>query len=91
MHTFQDRVALLKHVRQIRGEIEVLEQTLEADSRGSATLRLIARIRDSINGLTGDIMEDYVRDRVVDPADKLDLERSRSAEWLVCGMRRLWL
>lgn len=87
MHTFQEKMVLLNHVREIRGQIEEVEKILEEEHCGPETLKLLASVREAVNGLTGDIIEDYIRHHFLKPSDMLDLESARSVEWLVFGMR----
>jgi DNA-binding FrmR family transcriptional regulator len=44
---------------------------------------LVASVRGAVNGLTAELMEDHIRNHVVDPAHELDPERAKGAAELI--------
>jgi len=86
-HTVREKQKLLNRVRRIRGQIEAVERALEAEVGCADVLQLIAGARGAINGLMAEVLEDHIRQHVVDPAREPDAERARGAEELIDVVR----
>ncbi len=82
-HTIHEKTKLLGRVRRIRGQIEAVERGLGADIGCADILMLIASVRGAVNGLMAEVMEDHIREHVVDPAREPDTARAKGAEELI--------
>lgn len=80
-HTVAHKTALLKRVRRIRGQVEAIERALEAEDGCTETLQLIAAARGAMNGLMAEVLEEHVREHVLET--KPTRSRSRAADELV--------
>jgi DNA-binding FrmR family transcriptional regulator len=60
-HTIRDKGKLLKRVRRIRGQIDLVERLLENEADCGATLQQIAAARGAMNGLMSEVLEEHVR------------------------------
>jgi DNA-binding FrmR family transcriptional regulator len=86
-HTVKNKAKLLGRVRRIRGQVEAIERALEAEIGCADVLMLVASVRGAINGLTAELMEDHIRNHVVDPAHEPDPERAKGAAELIDVVR----
>lgn len=86
-HTVREKQKLLNRVRRLRGQIEAVERALETELGCADVLQLIAGARGAINGLMAEVMEDHIRQHVVDPAREPDAGRARGAEELIDVVR----
>lgn len=77
------RKKLIARVRRIRGQVEAVERALETETDCAEVLQLIASVRGAMNGLMAEVMEDHIRNHVVDPAHDPDPERAKGAEQLI--------
>lgn len=84
-HTVRQKSKLLARIRRIRGQVEAVERALEAEVGCADVLQLIASVRGAMNGLMAEVMEDHIRQHVVDPAR--DPDRARGAEELIDVVR----
>ena len=84
-HTIKEKSKLLARVRRIRGQIEAIERGLDAEISCSDILQLVASVRGAVNGLTGELLEDHIRNHVL--AAKNAEERVVGAEELVDVVR----
>jgi len=66
-HTIQDKPALLKRIRRLRGQTEALERALEGDAECNAVLQQIAAIRGAVNGLMAQVLEGHLREHLGNP------------------------
>ena len=86
-HTVRKKAKLVARVRRIRGQVEAVERALEAEIGCADVLQLIASIRGAVNGLTAELVEDYIRLHIVDPSREPDSDRARGAEELIDVVR----
>lgn len=83
MHTTtKDKAKLIARVRRIKGQAEALEQELGC----SDILMLVASMRGAVNGLTAEVMEDHIRNHIVDP-DHVHTEQAKGAADLIEVLR----
>ncbi len=82
-HTVRERTKLLNRVRRIRGQINAIEKSLEAESECGPVLQQLAACRGAINGLMAEMLEDHIRYHVVDPDADPESEQGEAAEQLV--------
>lgn len=83
MHTIKDKAKLIARVRRIKGQAEALERALEAELGCADVLMLVASMRGAVNGLTAEVMEDHIRNHVVNPDTDSDPERAKGAAELI--------
>ena len=82
-HTIKDKSRLIARVRRIKGQVEAVERALEAEIGCADVLMLVASLRGAVQGLTAEIVEDHIRNHVVDPDADADPERARGAAELI--------
>ena len=84
-HTTEEKEKrkLLARVRRIRGQLDAVERALEEDATCAALLQQITACRGALDGLIAEIVEDHIRDHMMDPKASRDDPRSRAAEELV--------
>ena len=67
-HTIRDKQKLLARVRRIKGQVEGIERAIEAEERCEQVLHHIAGARGAMAGLMAEVVEDHVREHLVDTA-----------------------
>ena len=82
-HTVKNKSKLIARVRRIKGQVEAVERALDAEIGCADVLMLVASLRGAINGLSAEVMEDHIRNHVVDPATETDPERAQGAVELI--------
>jgi DNA-binding FrmR family transcriptional regulator len=65
-HTIREKQKLLARVRRIRGQIEGIERALVEETECDRILHLIAGARGAMAGLMAEVIEDHVREHLVD-------------------------
>ncbi|MEZ0167904.1 metal/formaldehyde-sensitive transcriptional repressor [Microvirga sp. TS319] len=86
-HTIKEKTKLLARARRIKGQVEAIERALEAELGCADVLMLVASVQGAVNGLTVELMEDHIRNHVVDPAHEPDPERAKGAAELIDVVR----
>ncbi|ODT20218.1 MAG: transcriptional regulator [Kaistia sp. SCN 65-12] len=86
-HTARGKAKLIGRVRRIRGQLEAVERALEAEADCAEILQLTASIRGAVSGLTVELIEDHIRNHVVDPADQKLARQAEGARQLIDVVR----
>jgi DNA-binding FrmR family transcriptional regulator len=61
-HGPEEKKRALARVRRIRGQVEALERSLEAEAECGAILQQLAAVRGAVNGLMGEVLESHLRE-----------------------------
>ncbi|HKD67012.1 MAG TPA: metal/formaldehyde-sensitive transcriptional repressor [Candidatus Binataceae bacterium] len=86
-HTIKEKNKLLARVRRARGQVEAVERAVEAEKGCAAVLQLVVAARGAMNSLMAEIIEDHIREHVVDPARDRNGDRAKGAEELIDVVR----
>jgi len=84
-HTQRQHDKLIARVRRIKGQLEGIERALEAQAPCAEVLRQLASARGAMSGLTAEVMEDHLREHVLEAPT--DADRRQGGEELVEVMR----
>lgn len=84
-HTVGEKAKLLARVRRMKGQMEAVERALEAEAPCGQILQQLASIRGALSGLTGEVMEDHLREHVLE-ADN-EKERAIAVDELAEALR----
>lgn len=87
MSHISSRSDLLARVRRIGGQINAVERALQADTRCSEVLHLVAAVRGAVNGLLDEIIADHLEAHVA-RAGLTDEQRAEGAGELLAVIRR---
>ncbi|HWT63769.1 MAG TPA: metal/formaldehyde-sensitive transcriptional repressor [Ochrobactrum sp.] len=68
-HTIHQKEKLIARVRRIKGQLEGVERALASEAACSEVLRQLASARGALTGLTAEVMEDHLREHVVETVD----------------------
>jgi DNA-binding FrmR family transcriptional regulator len=79
----QEKRKLLARIRRIRGQLDAVERALNEDAGCRAILQQVTACRGALNGLIAEVVEDHIRDHVIDPKASGKDPRARAAEELV--------
>ena len=86
-HTKKNKTRLLARIRRLRGQMEAIERALEAEAPCGEVLNLAASVRGAMNGLTFELIEDHIREHVVNPDKEEDSFRAKGAADLIDAIR----
>ena len=77
-HTVREKTKLLARVRRLKGQMEAVERALEAERPCGEVLQLLASVRGALTGLTGEVLDDHLREHVLNADD--DAARAEAVE-----------
>ncbi len=86
-HTIASKKQLTARVRRIIGQLEGIERALKEEAGCETVLHLVSGARGAVNGLTEEILADYVREHVAAPKLSVDARQS-AAEELIAIIKR---
>jgi len=61
-HTIRQKTKLAHRVARIRGQIDALARTIDAEAECGEVLRLIASARGAMDSLMAEVLEGHIRD-----------------------------
>jgi DNA-binding FrmR family transcriptional regulator len=82
-HTSKHKEKLLARVRRMKGQLEAIEKALGAEAPCSDILNMAASVRGAMTGLTTELIEDHIREHVVNPDKDDDPVRAQGAAELI--------
>ncbi|MDE0925329.1 metal/formaldehyde-sensitive transcriptional repressor [Aurantimonas coralicida] len=86
-HLTNDPAKLIARIRRLQGQLDAVVRSLENKSPCGEVLQLVASIRGAINGLTIELIEDHVRNHVVNPDREDDPDKAKGAADLIAVVR----
>ena len=86
-HTVREKQKLLARVRRIRGQVEGIERALDAEAGCQQVMHQLAGVRGALNGLMAEVVEDHVREHLVDAEKYPGALNTEAAEQLLDVVR----
>ena len=82
-HVASEKAKLLARLRRLRGQIEALERAVNADEECSNVLQQATSCRGALDGFIAEVIEDHIREHMIDPTAGSDDPRTQAGEELV--------
>jgi FrmR/RcnR family transcriptional regulator, repressor of frmRAB operon len=82
-HVAQEKQKLLNRLKRLRGQLEAIERAVEADAECARVLQQATACRGALEGFIAEVIEDHIREHMLDPNAPDDDPRSQAAEELV--------
>jgi DNA-binding FrmR family transcriptional regulator len=82
-HVAREKVKLLNRVKRLRGQIEAIERAVEADDECADVLQQATACRGALNGFIVEVIEDHIREHMIDPRAGGAAPQVRAAEELI--------
>jgi len=82
-HVAQEKEKLLLRLRRLRGQVEALERAVNADDECADVPRQATSCRGALDGFIAEVIEDHIREHMLDPNAGRDDPRVEAAEELV--------
>ncbi|HMK87046.1 MAG TPA: metal/formaldehyde-sensitive transcriptional repressor [Steroidobacteraceae bacterium] len=82
-HVAKEKGKLMKRLRRLRGQIEALERAVEADQECAGVLQQATSCRGALDGFIAEVIEDHIREHMIDPKASADDPRVAAADELI--------
>ena len=82
-HVAREKTKLLNRLRRLRGQIEAIERAVDEDRECARVLQQATACRGALDGFIAEVIEDHIREHMVDPSAAADDPRKEAAEELI--------
>jgi FrmR/RcnR family transcriptional regulator, repressor of frmRAB operon len=82
-HVANEKTKLLNRLKRLRGQIDAIERAVEADLECAGVLQQATSCRGALDGFIAEVIEDHIREHMIDPRAGRDDPRVLAAEDLV--------
>jgi len=82
-HVAKEKQKLLNRLKRLRGQIEAIERAVEADAECARVLQQATSCRGALDGFIAEVIEDHIREHMIDPQAAADDPRRQAGEELV--------
>lgn len=82
-HIAQEKQKLLNRLRRLRGQIEAIERAVDDDAECARVLQQATACRGALDGFIAEVIEDHIREHLVDSEESESGKRSQAAEELI--------
>nr|WP_208408538.1 metal/formaldehyde-sensitive transcriptional repressor [Sphingomonas vulcanisoli] len=74
---------MLNRLKRLKGQLEAIERAVEADAECARVLQQATACRGALDGFIAEVIEDHIREHMIDPAAGADDPRTQASEELV--------
>jgi DNA-binding FrmR family transcriptional regulator len=82
-HVAKEKAKLLNRLKRIRGQIEAMERAVDADNECAIVLQQATACRGALDGFIAEVIEDHIREHMVDPRTERESPQALAAEELI--------
>ena len=82
-HVDREKQKLLNRLKRIRGQVEAIERAVENEGECARVLQQATACRGALNSFIAEVIEDHIRDHMVDSSASTSDPRVQAAEELV--------
>lgn len=86
-HVVHEKQKLLNRVRRLRGQIDAIERSLEAEDSCTQVMALLTAARGAVNGMMAEVVEDHIQEHMMATNRKPTREETRAADELIEVLR----
>ena len=82
-HVQREQAKLLNRLKRIKGQVEAIERAVEGDKECARVLQQATACRGALEGFIAEVLEDHIREHLVDPAAPPDSPTRVAADELI--------
>lgn len=82
-HVAREKQKLLNRIKRLKGQLAAIERAVEADVECARVLQQATACRGALDGFIAEVIEDHIREHMVDVEAPRDDPRTQAAEELV--------
>ncbi len=82
-HIASEKTKLLNRLKRIKGQIEGIERSVEADNECARVLQQATACRGALEGFIAEVIEDHIREHLVGPGLEASDPRTQAGEELI--------
>jgi FrmR/RcnR family transcriptional regulator, repressor of frmRAB operon len=82
-HVAKEKTKLLNRIKRMRGQLEAIERAVDADNECAGVLQQATACRGALDGFIAEVIEDHIREHLVDPRAARDSPQVVAMEALI--------
>ncbi len=82
-HLAKEKTKLLNRLKRLRGQIDAIERAVETDVECVRVLQQATSCRGALDGFIAEVIEDHIREHVIDPSKSRNDPHSQAADDLI--------
>ncbi len=82
-HLAKEKTKLLNRLKRLRGQIDAIERAVEAEVECVRVLQQATSCRGALDGFIAEVIEDHIREHVIDPSKPRNDPHSQAADELI--------
>ncbi len=82
-HVEREKIKLLNRLKRLRGQLEAIERAVESGGECVGVLQQATACRGALDGFIAEVIEDHIREHLVDQRAARDSPQSIAAEDLI--------
>jgi DNA-binding FrmR family transcriptional regulator len=82
-HVVADKEKLIRRVQRVMGQLQAVQRALEEEQDCGDVMHLISAARGAINSLMAEVVEDHIREHMVDSGRRRTAAEARAAQELI--------
>ena len=82
-HVAKEKAKLLNRLKRMRGQIEAIERAVDAENECATVLQQATACRGALDGFIAEVIEDHIREHMVDEDAARDSSQAVAAEELI--------
>jgi FrmR/RcnR family transcriptional regulator, repressor of frmRAB operon len=82
-HVAREQARLLNRLKRMRGQLEAIERSVAAEDECANVLQQATACRGALDSFIAEIIEDHIREHMIDPKATRDHPRTEAAEQLI--------
>jgi DNA-binding FrmR family transcriptional regulator len=82
-HIAHEKTKLLNRLKRIKGQVEAMERAVDGDQECARVLQQATACRGALDGFIAEVIEDHIREHLIDPTSEKTDPRVKAAEELV--------
>lgn len=82
-HVGNEKIKLRNRLKRLRGQIEAIERAVEGDDECAGVLQQATACRGALDGFIAEVIEDHIREHMVDRQAGRDAPQALAAEELI--------
>jgi DNA-binding FrmR family transcriptional regulator len=82
-HVAREKIKLLNRIKRLRGQVEAIERAIDNDQECADVLQQATACRGALDGFIAEVIEDHIREHMMDPHAERDDPRVTAADQLV--------
>ena len=82
-HVAKEKAKLLNRLKRMRGQMAAIERAVDGDNECATVLQQATACRGALDGFIAEVIEDHIREHMIDPGAAQDAPQALAAEELI--------